>query len=340
LARKLAIDSDARAIHDVAALQPRQAHALLDRIKPTSVPIEGIANQLVLEDLDRLFTQIYVRLVAASYPDQSNGTQLRVIADNLQHSSTISSLADSAFKTRIHSVLTGIERDTEAHTLGLVLIGLWGYIVGQEPVRQRALANMLIAQQLRRTDGSAIGGLISVDLVLGLILPGYKSPGATNKHESRGKANISNMAQELDTIAAVCLRYLLLIRSVPLLAKSEANRQERQRSSLYVRQACLEIRVLLAQPAFDIQPDSETDQPLLIAAKDIQMLGIHAQPYSEIDPLEGDTAQDAEEHAEQAEFSRQTDRLIDLMTIVGYRAAGRAAGRDDDSGVEGDLDEL
>ncbi|KAJ9103962.1 hypothetical protein QFC21_002425 [Naganishia friedmannii] len=340
-ARKLAIDSNIRAIQDVAALPPRQAYALLERIKPTCMPIEGIANQLVLEDLDRLFTQIYVGLIAASYPDQSNGTQLRLLADNLQRSSAISSLADSAFKTRIYSVLTGVERDSEAHKLGLVLIGLWGHIVGQEPLRQRALANMLIAQQLRHTDESSTGGLISVDLVLGLILPGYRSPAATSRYESRSKAGISNMAQELDTIAAVCLRYLLLLRSVPLLAKSEANRQERQRSSLYVRQACLEIRVLLARPAFDTQPDSENDQPLVIAARDIQVLGIHADPYSEIDPLEGTNAgQDAEEHAEQAEFSHQTDRLIDLMTIVGYRAAGRAAGRDDDSGVEGDLDEL
>ncbi|KAJ9120237.1 hypothetical protein QFC22_003137 [Naganishia vaughanmartiniae] len=250
-------------------------------------------------------------------------------------------MLDSAFKTRIHSVLTGVERDSEAHTLGLVLIGLWGHMVGQEPVRQRALANMLIAQQLRRADGSAMCSLISVDLVLALILPGYRSPAKTSKQDIRSKAALSDMAQELDTIAAVCLRYVLLLRSVPLLAKSEANRQERQRSSLYVRQACLEIRVLLARPAFDIQPESVTDQPLVIAAKDIQVLGIHAHPYAEIDPLEhNNSSRDAEEQAEQAEFYRQTDRLIDLMTVVGYRAAGRAAGRDDDSGVEGDLDEL
>ncbi|KAJ9091689.1 hypothetical protein QFC19_008980 [Naganishia cerealis] len=344
VARKLAIDSNVRAIQDVSALSPRHAHVLLEQISPTTTPIEGIANQLVLEELDRIFTQIYVCLVTASYPDQSSGTQLRMLVDNLTRSSVISSLADSAFKTRIQSVLTGVERDSEAHTLGLVLIGLWGYVVGQEPVRQRALANMLIAQQIRQTDRSAIGALSSVDLVLGLILPGYRNPAAAASkpdHRTRGKPTISNMAQELDTIAAVCLRYLLLLRSVPLLAKSDATRQERQRSSLYVRQACLEIRVLLARPAFDALPEFETNQRSVIAAKDIQVLGIHSHPYSGVDRLESDgTGRETDEQAEHVEFSRQTDRLIDLMTVVGYRAAGRAAGRDDDSGVEGDLDEL
>lgn len=270
-----------------------------------------------------MLTHLYVTLVAATYPLESSGTQLATLVDNMTQSTkaTHAILADSAFKARIQRVLTGVERESESHVLGLVVIGLWGHLVGQEATRQRALANMLIAQQIQRSDG-LIADLQSVDLLLALIVPGYKNPKPVAKRTSH---RLSSTAQELDNVASVYLRYLLLLRSVSQLAKSDAPRQQRLRSSIYVRQACLEIRMLLARPAFDTR--AETDLGMLVSA-DTRVSS----------PTESSAHDD--DDSEDADFAYQTDRLIDLMTVVGCRAASRAGGRDDDSGVEGDLEEL
>lgn len=327
-------ENQSRAIQDVSALTLPEAEGWLHQVEPTMRPVEDIANQLVLEDLDRVLTHLYVSLVAASYPVESPGNQLAVLVDNMSRSNkaTHAVLADSAFKARIQRILTGVEKESESHVLGLVVIGLWGHLIGQEATRQRALANMLIAQQVQRADGT-IGSIQSVDLLLALILPGYKNSKNTAR---RPRPKLSQMAQELDTIAAVCLRYLLLLRSVSQLAKPDAPRHQRLRSSVYVRQACLEIRMLLAQPAFDTRVDAETSA--VVSSKDTRALGFTAYGH----PVEREvrTPQDEQDETEDAEFALQTDRLVDLMTIVGCRAASRAGGRDDDSGVEGDLEEL
>lgn len=301
-----------------------EAEQWLHKVEPTRRPIEDIANQLVLEELDHVLTHLYVTLVAATYPLESSGTQLSVLVDNMDRStkSTHAILADSAFKARIQRVLAGVEKESESHVLGLVVIGLWGHLVGQEASRQRALANMLIAHQIQRPDG-LIADLQSVDLLLALFVPGYKNPKPSARRTAH---NLSSTAQELDNVASVCLRYLLLLRSVPQLAKPDAPRQQRLRSSIYVRQACLEIRMLLARPAFDTR--AETDLGMLVSG-DVRA----SSPTDTPGPHDDDDSEDAD-------FARETDRLIDLMTIVGCRAASRAGGRDDDSGVEGDLEEL
>lgn len=331
-AQKLIDQNDTRAIQDVCALTLSEAERWLHQVEPSMRPIEDIANQLVLEDLDHVLTHLYVSLVGASYPLESSGNQLPVLVENMDRSTkaTQAVLADSAFKARIQRILTGIKKDSEAHVLGLVVIGLWGHLIGQEATRQRALANMLIAHQMKRADG--VGSIQSVDLLLALVLPGYKNPKNSPKPPRR---QLSRTAQELDTIAAVCLRYLLLLRSVSQLAKSDAPRQQRLRSSIYVRQTCLEIRMLLAHSAFDTRVEAETGA--VVSPKDTRALGLGAYGHPvEREPLEGDEREESED----AEFAQQTDRLIDLMTIVGCRAASRAGGRDDDSGVEGDLEEL
>ncbi|GHJ83990.1 hypothetical protein NliqN6_0392 [Naganishia liquefaciens] len=333
-ARKICnVQDSSRSLQDVCVLALHEAEQWLNKITPTLKPLEDIANQLVLEELDHVLTHLYVTLVAATYPHDSAGTQLAVLVDNMQSATktTHAMLADAAFKARIQRVLAAVEKDSESHVLGLVVIGLWGHLVGQEASRQRALANMLIAQQIQRPDG-LMTDLQSVDMLLALILPGYKNPKSIKKRTTR-RPRLSATAQELDNVASVCLRYLLLLRSVPQLAKPDAPRQQRQRSSMYVRQACLEIRMLLARPAFDTRP--VTDLGVLFAADD----GRAAGPAESSDRGDDDDDDD-EEEAEDADFARQTERLIDLMTIVGCRAASRAGGRDDDSGVEGDLEEL
>lgn len=325
-ARKIVNMQDStRSLQDVSVLPLHEAEQWLHKVTPTRRPLEDIANQLVLEELDHVLTHLYVTLVAATYPTDSSGTHLAVLVDNMQRSTkaTHAVLAYSAFKARIQRILAGVEKESESHVLGLVVIGLWGHLVGQEASRQRALANMLIAQQIQRPDG-LIADLPSVDLLLALIVPGYKNPKSTKK---RTRRYLSATAQELDNVASVCLRYLLLLRSVPQLAKSDAPRQQRLRSSIYVRQACLEIRMLLARPAFDTR--TETDLGVLVSAGDTRA----SSPTDTADRGNDDEAEDAD-------FATQTDRLIDLMTIVGCRAASRAGGRDDDSGVEGDLEEL
>jgi hypothetical protein len=43
---------------------------------------------------------------------------------------------------------------------------------------------------------------------------------------------------------------------------------------------------------------------------------------------------------EQGEFEDAKEKLVEVLATLGRRASSRAMGRDEDSGLEGDFDEL
>ena len=104
----------------------------------------------------------------------------------------------------------------------------------------------------------------------------------------------------IDKLALVCIQYIRLLASTTAVDQS---RLERLESSLLVQKAVSNIRLVLSQANF---------------------LGLDE------DEVEGDSTV----------FDEAREKMVSVLSVIGRRAAGRASGRDEDSGLEGDLDEL
>jgi hypothetical protein len=134
----------------------------------------------------------------------------------------------------------------------------------------------------------------------------------------------STTALALDSVANACIAYIgLLVRYRALNNNGgrksgrsekgdgvEKSRKERQEVSKYVAKAAGQIRVLLSK-ARCVTGD------------------VYVKEAGQVGGRE-----------EQGEFEDAKEKLVEALAIVGRRASSRAMGRDEDSGLEGDLEEL
>lgn len=288
-ARRLALDTTDKSIQDILALPCSETRALSKRLGPSEDPVRSIAEYLVITHLDDLATRLYISLVDASIP-ADNGNKNR-----------LTSLGDVSYREQIFEALHGVSRDSPAYSLGLVLIGLWGMLSGQDAASQRSVANMLIASQLKdRVD------LPSIDVLLGLVIPAYRP----HKSDTAGESKSSRLplgVEELDALLEVCLRYVSLVKRLN-------SREPAARRGVY--HETLRIRQLLGRPTFER------------TFKDISGYRLRTGTSTSSDVSTSDTESIASSEdwsisaieAEVEAFDAQTERLIDSLVDIGQRA--------------------
>ena len=300
---RLALTPDApAALHTVLSLPFDDAARSLSLLPPTPSPITAIAEQVTLVHINDLLVSLFTRLVAASTAP-TPATSLKNLTANLSASSLSGELA--SFDKEIRRVIDGVARGTAAHALGLVLIGIWGVLSGSTPSAQASLAAALAAEDLQGV-GS---GLSSVHSTLSLLAPGVRT-------KTKG-ANLPANALAIDKLAVVCIDYIRLIASSGAINEDldGQSRLQRLEASKRVNRAVTELRGVLVKTTFVGLADLRVD--------------------------ESETEEVFEEGKSQGlEFERARETLVGVLTTIGRRAAGRAMGRDDDSGFEGDLEDL
>lgn len=289
-ARKLALDTGDKAIHDVVALPCSETRALSKRLGPSEDPVRSIAEYLVVTHLDDLATRLYISLVDAS------------ISSDAPTKNRLAALADVSYKEQIFEALHGVNKDSPAYSLGLVLIGLWGMLSQQDAGAQRSVANMLIASQLKdRVD------LPSVDVFLRLVVPAYRP---TNKRDARNEVKPNRLSlgiEELDTLLEVCLRYVSLVKQLN-------SRDPAAFRGVYPE--TLLIRQLLGRPTFERTFKDISGYRMRTSSSSSDGSGSDTESIAGSE--EGSiSAIEAEVEA----FDAQTDKLIDTLVEIGQRAA-------------------
>ncbi len=231
---------------------------------------------------------------------QPGANSVKTLLHNLESRDFGKTLKASAFDREIRGVVEGVPRRTAAHALGLVLIGLWGVFTGPTPSAQASLASALAAEEVK----GAGAALASVSAMLELLYPGSSSVPILNR-----VALISSLpanALAIDRLALVCIEYIRLLSSASAL-NAQLSRLQRLEASQSVQKTTSHLRLILTQTTFVGLADDEEEEQ-----------------------VEG----------EARSFEQAKERLVGVLSVVGRRAMGRATGRDEDSGVEGDLDEL
>ena len=125
-------------------------------------------------------------------------------------------------------------------------------------------------------------------------------PGAALPHMHSNHTELPANAIALDKLAQVCIDYIRLLSSSPTLNEDQT-RLQRLEASTKVQKATSGLRSILTQTSF---------------------VGLD------------------EDEVENSEFEGARERLVGVLSLVGRRAAGRMIGRDEDSGLEGDMEEL
>jgi hypothetical protein len=142
--------------------------------------------------------------------------------------------------------------------------------------------------------------LASVSAMLELLYPGSSNP--THAIGS----SLPQNALAIDKLALVCIDYIKLLLSARSLNEYDS-RLQRLQASRAVQRATSHLRLVLTQTSFvGLEDDVEDD-------------GLEEEVRS---------------------FDEAKERLVEVLSVIGRRAAGRASGRDEDSGLEGDVDEL
>lgn len=322
-ARQAATYADDVVASTVTALPLRDARNLLNTVKPTAYPLQAIANQSVIIHLSDLTSKIYTTLMESTCGEGK--TTLKGMSKNLQSPAILQLVQQDVFKAEVQDALIGVPRGTEGYALGLVLIGLWGLLAGQDAEARRELATLLAGEQ---TLGVA-SNFSSVTTLLSILAPAYRPSGLPLPSH----LNISEAAQDLDTLVTVCLHWISLLASAPRLALETAPRLERLASSKKVKEVTLNLRVLLAHPAFRKTFEGAEKSSSAEGSSD-EASNNSSRPAS----INGEGLPLTDVEVEV--FDKVTYRLVEVLTVLGKKAGERASGRDEDSGVEGDLDEL
>ena len=303
------------ALSAVLALPLEEAVRSLEFLPKTVSPIAGIAEQITLVHINDLYSRLFVRIVDASA--KTGATSVRNLLDNLESRDLGKSLRTSAFDREIRSVIEGVPKGSAAHALGLVLIGLWGLFVGPSPSAQAALASALAAEEVKGA-GSA---LPSVSAMLELLYPGSSTVTTLDRVPIVLPAN----ALAIDRLAFVCIEYIRLLSSASIL-NAELSRLQRLEASLSVQKATSHLRLVLTQTTFvGLAEDEQGDE--------------EGEEVEQVEQQRDGADEERTDH-EARSFLQAKERLVGVLSVVGRRAAGRAASRDEDSGLEGDIDEL
>ena len=191
-----------------------------------------------------------------------------------------------------------------------MLVGLWGVFTGPVPSAQAALASALAAEEVK----GAGAALASVSAMLELLYPGSSSTLALDR--AMLASSLPANALAIDKLALVCIEYIRLLSTATAL-NVETSRLHRLEASRKVQKATSYLRLVLTQTNF---VGLDEDKSLSVAGEDED-----DEPESE---------------GEAKNLVQAKERLVGVLSLVGRRAAGRAVGRDEDSGLEGDLDEL
>lgn len=157
-----------------------------------------------------------------------------------------------------------------------------------------------LAAEEVKGNGSA---LASVSAMLELLYPGSSSPPPLDRFSLVSSLPANALA--IDRLALVCIEYIRLLTSAASL-NAELSRLQRLEASQRVQKTTIHLRLIITQTDF-IGLADEADQK-----------------------AEG----------EARSFENAKEKLVGVLSVVGRRATGRAVGRDDDSGIGGDLDEL
>ena len=302
-----------------------EARHYLSLTGPTQSPIEGMADQITLIHLNDLYSRLFSKLVLASTNRGSTiPTTTRSLLDNLTSYDIGSDLKTSGFDKELRGTIAGVSKGTASHALGLVLIGLWGIFTGPAPESQATLATALAAEEIRTEHG---GGLASVSAMLNLLYPGSstKSHGRPSTSTSTPKLNGNAMA--LDRLGLVCIEYLKLLIS----ASAPVIKSERVEASRKIATVTTNLRLALAH--------TDLRTPVIIEG------GGEGAKRSRCD-IESDSESErgrkgeGEVDDEEMSLSQAKERLVGVLSAVGRRAMGRVDGRDEDSGLEAEVDEL
>ncbi|ORX35917.1 hypothetical protein BD324DRAFT_629535 [Kockovaella imperatae] len=322
---KLTIDSPA-ALRVVLALPLEDAARSLSLLPPTPSPITAMAEQVTLVHINDLVTSLFIRLVNSSTgSSETSKSSIKDLTANLSASSLSSDL--KSFDREIRKVLEGVPKGTTAHALGLVLIGIWGILCGASTEAQLSLASALTGEELQGVGSS----LSSVQAMLALLIPdghAFKSVSASNA------SLLPSNALAIDKLALVCIEYIRLLASASMINEETESRMERMQVSKRVSKASTDLRSILTQTTFVGLQSGESGS---VGAGARSGSG-EGEEDAEGDLFDSDDVVESNESS--AEFERAREILVGVLTVVGRRAASRAMGRDDDSGLEGDLDDL
>ncbi|WWC68186.1 uncharacterized protein I206_102109 [Kwoniella pini CBS 10737] len=308
----------------------QEALRCVDSLDQTSSPIAAIAEQITLVHIYDLYSRFFVKLVNASTRSALNGTSQTSIKNllmDLESCDIGSSLRSSAFDKEVRTAIEGLPKGSAAHALGLVLVGLWGIFIKPTPAAQVALATALAAEEIQ----GAGKGLSSISAMLELLYPGSKDVlvvRGLDKSEMENK--LPKNALAIDKLAITCIEYIKLLISSNEVNDPSLSRVQRLEASRRVQKASAHLRLVLTQTKFigfedhlqsSIYDDLEYDESEAEEEMDEDL--IHS---------------DLENESKKLEIAKE--RLVKVLYTIGRRAAGRSNGRDEDSGLEGDLDEL
>ena len=321
-ARSKLTEDSPTTLRTVLSLPFEEAERCLSLLPPTPSPITAIAEQVTLVHLNDLLSTLFVRLVRSS--TSSRATSVQELMSNLSASSIATDL--KGFDNEIRKVVGGVAKGTSAHALGLVLIGLWGILTGATPAAQLSLASALTAEELQGV-GS---GFASVQGMLSLLKPDVPRQPAR-------KVNLPENAMAIDKLALVCINLIRLISSAAEL-NDRQSRLERLEASKTVGKAVTELRAILTQTTFTGLGDIDGDSADLDVDADAKPEIIVEVSDCAIE--DDDEAEESARMGKNGQFELARETLVGVLSVVGRKAAGRAMGRDDDSGLEGDLDEL
>ncbi|WWC59724.1 uncharacterized protein I303_102286 [Kwoniella dejecticola CBS 10117] len=307
-----------------------------ESLESTASPITALAEQVTLVHIYDLYSRLFVKLVDASTKSvtgHSTQASIKNLLTNLESCDIGSSLRSSAFDKEVRTVIEGLPKGSAAHALGLVLVGLWGIFVKPTPSAQVALATALAAEEIQ----GAGKGLSSISAMLDLLYPGSKDVlVAHGLDKSSVEAKLPKNALAIDKLAITCIEYIKLLISSNEVNDTALSRIQRLEASRRIQKASAHLRLTLTQTKF-------------IGFED--HLYLEAENSNDDDDDDDSVATDGEQDEElrlrhsdlESEFRKfeiAKEQLVKVLYTVGRRAAGRMNGRDEDSGLEGDLDEL
>ncbi|WVQ69537.1 uncharacterized protein L199_007757 [Kwoniella botswanensis] len=322
----------------VLKLPLHEALRCAESLDRTSSPITAIAEQITLVHVYDLYSRFFIKLVDASTRSKSAGNttaSLKTLLSNLESYDIGQSLKLSAFDKEVRTTIEGLPKGSAAHALGLVLIGLWGIFVKPTPSAQAALATALAAEEVQ----GAGKGLSSISAMLELLYPGSKDVLAIHEVDKSLQENrLSKNALAVDKLALTCIEYIKLLISSNEVNDRTVNesRLKRLENSRNIQKASSHLRLVLTQIKF-IGVGFE-DSSILHPDDEEEEIEEDGEEEEVLDKREKDVHQDLENEVRRFELAKEN--LVRVLCDVSRRAAGRAGGRDEDSGLEGDLDDL
>ncbi|WVO23958.1 uncharacterized protein IAS62_005316 [Cryptococcus decagattii] len=315
------------ALVTVLGLPLHEALRCLSSLPPTSAPLSALAEQITLIHVHDLYTRFFIHLVEASTSTPLTTTSLKSLLSALESHNLGANLKASAFDKEIKSVMQGTQKGSVVHALGLVLIGLWGIFTGPSPSAQASLAAALATEQA----SCASHGLSSVSALLELLYPGCAPISQANALAS---PPLSPNAQKVDTLALSIIEYLsLLLTTSRSTEAASTDREGRKEESLGVQRKVVKLRGVLNKTGW-VGVESEVD------ADEFEEIYDQSEDFTLGDEADKRDFRPHQLESERIHYERAKERLVDILAKIGRRAAGRASGRDEDSGLEGDLDEL